>query len=341
VRDHGFHRVRVVDVVRETAEAGSLVLDVPDGFGYHAGQFVTVRVEAEGREHLRCYSMSSAPAVDDRFQVTVKRVPGGIVSNWLLDHLAVGDELEVTAPAGVFCLPPGDGDVIGFAAGSGITPVHSILKSALAAGRRVRLLYANRDRASTIFAAELDELVRAHVDRLEVHHHLDVESGFVDAAAVRAFIGDATAGDVFVCGPTPFMDVVEAALLDAGVPAERIHIERFTPAAPLDPADAGAAAPTGGAGPPTTITIELDGRTATTEHRPGTTVLQAARQAGLAPPFSCEAGSCATCMAKLEEGTCSMFVNNALTDDEVAEGWILTCQSVPTSPAVHVVYEGA
>jgi ferredoxin len=129
------------------------------------------------------------------------------------------------------------------------------------------------------------------------------------------------------------MDVVEAALLDAGVPAERIHIERFTPVGPAAPpaVDAG----------PSQVTIEIRGKTATADHHPGSTLLQMARQLELGPPYSCESGNCATCMALLAEGECTMFVNNALTDDEVAEGWVLTCQAVPVSPSVHVVYEGA
>jgi ferredoxin-NADP reductase len=275
------------------------------------------------------------------------------MSNWMVDTLGPGDEVEVTAPAGVFCLGPAggdgesEGDVVAFCAGSGITPVFSLLKAALAGtSRRVRLLYANRDRDTVIFGAGLDALAARHPDRLEVVHRFDVEDGFVDAAAVKEFLGDDSSGagapqaddeaadaDHYLCGPTPFMDIVEEALLGGGVAPERIHVERFTPGGPLvqaaPPDDLAAAA---------TVTIELDGRTGTTEHHPGTTVLQTARQMGMAPPFSCESGSCATCMARLVEGRVDMFVNNALTDDEVAEGWVLTCQSVPTTPTVHVVY---
>jgi 3-ketosteroid 9alpha-monooxygenase subunit B len=334
-RDHGFHRVRVARVVPETADATSFVLDAP--FPYEAGQFCTFRVVIDGEPHLRCYSMSSAPGVDDDLTVTVKRVVGGLVSNWLLDHVAEDDEVEVTFPAGVFCLQPGDRDVVALAAGSGITPVHSLLKTALATtDRRVRLLYANRDAASTIFAAELAALAAEHGDRLEVVHHLDVEDGFVDDASLGRFLGNAGDVDVYVCGPTPFMDLVESALLASGVGAERINIERFSPATPVEVPDE---EPEGST--VTRVTIELDGKTSSTDHHPGTTILQTARQMGMAPPFSCESGSCATCMARLEDGECTMYVNNALTDDEVAEGWILTCQSVPTSATVKVVYEGA
>jgi 3-ketosteroid 9alpha-monooxygenase subunit B len=335
-RDHAFHRLRIARVVDETADAKSFVLDVPPeleaAFAYRAGQFVTHRLSIDGQAHLRCYSMSSSPDVGDQFQVSVKRVPGGVVSNWMIDELEAGDVIETTCPAGVFCLPPGDGDVVAFAGGSGITPVFSIVKTALATStRRVHLLYANRDRDSVIFAGELDRLVERYPDRLAVTHRLDVEDGFADAEAVRPFAGIAADAEYFVCGPAPFMDIVEGALLDGDVDERRIHIERFIPAEP---------APTEvDEGTTCRVTIELGGRTDSVEHHPGTTILQTARQMGMAAPFSCESGSCATCMARLVDGAVQMYVNNALTDDEVEEGWVLTCQSIPTTPSVHVVYE--
>jgi 3-ketosteroid 9alpha-monooxygenase subunit B len=339
--DHGFHPLRVRRVVRETAEASSFVLAPPEGreplYAYEAGQFLTFRVPIGDEVLYRCYSMSSAPAVDDELQVTVKRVPGGAVSNRMIDTLQPGDAVEASPPAGVFCLVPGEGDIVAFSAGSGITPVFSLIKAALATtGRRARLYYANRDRDAVIFAAELDALVEQYPDRLEVVHHLDVERGFVNPEAVAPFIGEAGDDEYFVCGPAPFMDIVEDVLVGRGVDGERIHIERFTPAeaeVPAEPDDPGTTA--------THVTIELGGRTDTVEHHQGTTVLQTARQMGMSPPYSCESGSCATCMARLVEGTVKMHVNDVLTDDEVAEGWVLTCQSVPTAPSVHVVYEGS
>ena len=352
VSGRGFHRVRVARVVHETEDARSFVLDVPDGlrsgFAYRAGQFCTFRVHVDGATHHRCYSMSSAPEVDAELTVTVKRVPGGAVSNWLIDRVGPGDELELTQPAGVFQLTDSDEPLVAFAAGSGITPIMSLLRAALATtSRQVRLLYANRDRASTIFFDELVRLERESSGRLSVQHHWDVDHGFVDAASVTGFLGDAAEGDLYVCGPTPFMDVVERSLLDAGADASRIHIERFTPSSDVlidsiapQPVDGGgpvadtATAPNG----TTTVTVEIEGRSGTTEHRPGTTILQTARQLGLEPPYSCEAGNCATCMAKVVEGSVEMHVNDALTDAEVEEGWVLTCQSMPTSSTVHVVY---
>lgn len=344
VRDHGFHPLRVARVVAETDDSASFVLDVPDdlagAFAYEAGQFCTFRCPVGDDVALRCYSMSSAPGVDDELAVTVKRVPGGLVSNWMIDQLGADDVVDVTLPAGVFCLSAagGSGDLVVFGGGSGVTPLFSLVKAALAGtDRRVRMLYANRDRDSVIFGAALAALAAEHPDRLDVRHHLDAESGYLDAASVLAFAEGVVDADFYICGPTPFMDLVEQALEGDGVDPGRIHIERFTPGDPVgESADASASASAASA--PTQVTIELDGRTETTSHHPGTTLLQTARQVGLPAPSSCEAGSCATCMAKLVDGEVTMYVNNALTDDEVAEGWVLTCQSVPTTPAVHVVY---
>ena len=336
--DHGYHSLRVAAVVPETADARSFVLEVPDelaeAFTYESGQFCTFRVWVDGEPFIRCYSMSSSPAVDDELRVTVKRTPEGVVSNWMHDHLAAGDVLEVARPAGFFRLGAGTGDVVALSAGSGITPVLSLLKTTLATTpRRASLLYANRDQDAVIFRAELDAMQADHDGRFTVRHHLDAEHGYLTASTVAAFAETAGDAEFYVCGPAPFMEVVEDTLLDTGVERGRIHIERFTPDVWVPEVGAGDDGPGS-----TVVTIELDGRTESTEYRPGTTILQTARQMGMAPPYSCEAGSCATCMARLLEGTASMHVNNALTDDEVAGGWVLTCQAVPTGPAVRVAY---
>ena len=337
--DHGFHALRIKDVVRETAEANSFVLDVPadmrEAFAYESGQFCNFRVWVDGQPFVRCYSMSSAPGVDPDLRVTVKRVPDGVVSNWMNDHLSPGDVVEVSRPAGFFRLVEcqGEGDIVAFSAGSGITPVLSLVKTAVATtSQRVRLLYANRDEDAIILRSEIDALA-AH-PRFTVSHHLDVEKGFVDRDAIGAFMAPAGGAEFYVCGPGPFMDVVEHTLLAGGVEEARIHIERFTPEEWLPEPE-----PAGVTDAPTRVTIQIGARTETTDYHPGTTILQTARQMGMSPPFSCESGSCATCMARLTEGTASMHVNNALTPEEVAEGWVLTCQALPTSPTVHVVYE--
>jgi 3-ketosteroid 9alpha-monooxygenase subunit B len=338
--NHGFHPIRVSRVIAETADAVSLVLDVPpelrETFSYRSGQFVTFRFTIDGRHQLRSYSMSSAPETDIDLQVTVKRVPGGVVSSWITKTLVAGDIVETTRPAGVFTLNPGQGDIVAVAGGSGITPVFALLKSALATtSRRVRLLYANRENGGVIFREQLDTLAERHRGRLDVVHHFDSEQGFVNSSQLLPYATLAPDTEFYLCGPGPFMDLVTMTLTEHGIDAGRIHIERFTPSAPTLPA----APITEGEPEAKRITITLAGNTQTALHREGTTVLQTARSMGMAPPFSCEAGDCATCMAKVVEGAADMFVNNALLEDEVTEGWILTCQAVPSTPTLRVVYE--
>jgi ferredoxin-NADP reductase len=321
-------------VIRETADAVSFVFDVPpdlfEVFSYRAGQFVTLKLCLEGEDHVRSYSMSSSPGIDDDLQVTVKRVPGGLVSNWLNDHVVAGSVLHVNPPGGAFTLESGDREIVAFAAGSGITPVFSILKRTLAeSDSEVRLLYANRDRESAIFVAQLDELASWHPDRFTLVHHFDVDRGFVGFATITSFLNCEEGADVFVCGPAPFMEIVEHALDANHVPSERVHIERFTPADDEPAGDAD----------DIEIVITLGRQTARVAHRANTTILHAARSAGLSAPSSCESGNCATCMARVTEGAAHMRNNEALSPDEVADGWILTCQALPITPVVEVVYE--
>jgi ferredoxin-NADP reductase len=351
LRDHGYHSLAIKDVVGETHDTNSFVLDVPDElrdlFAYRPGQFCTFRVRVDGDEQLRSYSMSSAPGLDDDLTVTVKRVAGGLVSNWFLDRLGRGDVVEVTRPAGVFCAKDGtETPVLGFCGGSGITPVMSITKHVLATTRRtVRLLYANRDRDSVIFSSALAALCEAHPGRLEVRHHLDSDGGFLSTDDVAAFVGagGAAEADCYICGPGPFMDLVEPVLSGLGVPSERIFIERFLveqqekDAAAVAPAVQAVAA--GDVVVPEEVTVILGGKKAVIKYQPGDTVLETARRGGLRPPFSCEAGNCATCMAFLRDGSVTMRANNALTPEEVEEGWILTCQSLPSGETVTVEYE--
>jgi ferredoxin-NADP reductase len=287
--------------------------------------------------------MSSAPETDTELHVTVKRVPGGPVSSWLTESLRPGDELEVSVPAGAFVIADVDHDVVAFAAGSGITPIIAMVKSTLhATDRTVRLLFANQDRRSAIFADALDELAGRFPGRLTVHHHRDDETGFVDEDKVASFVGTDCGGHFYLCGPSGFMDVVKAGLARAGAAADRIHLERFTPAAlpvdQIDDSDQAATTTSDDAAAPS-ITITLGSQTKTVKQRDKLTILESARWNGISAPSSCEMGHCATCMALVVEGEVSMAVNDVLTDEEVDEGWVLTCQSVPLSPVVRVVYE--
>jgi ferredoxin-NADP reductase len=347
LRDHGYHALRIKQIVRETHDASSFVLDVPPEleatFRYRPGQFCTFRVRVDGEEAFRSYSMSSAPETDADLAVTVKRVAGGLVSNWFLDTLSVGDPLEVTRPAGVFCPREADRPVIGLCGGSGITPVMSIAKHVLeTTTRAVRLLYANRDRGSVIFADALERLAAAHPGRIDVRLHHDEDGGFLTSVDVDAFVADSggTDADFYICGPGPFMDLAESTLQRLGVGADRVFIERFL--VEQQEKDAAAEAAGGiGMGPevPERVTVILNGKRTDVAYQPGDTLLETARRGGLRPPFSCEAGNCATCMAFLKSGSVTMRANNALTPEEVEEGWVLTCQSVPSGQTVVVEYE--
>jgi len=349
LREHGFHPLRVRSVVHETHDTVTIVMEVPtdlaDVFVYDAGQFCNVRAEIGGEEVLRCYSMSSAPATDTDLAITVKRVVGGLMSNWLHDHVREGDTLELMKPTGEFVAHATDAPIVGFCGGSGVTPVFSIAKQVLATtSRSMRVLYANRDRASVIFHDEWAHLVQQYGSRLTVQHHLDADSGLLAAADIERFIGEGTAADFYVCGPGPFMDVVEAGLAAAAVPAERISIERFVTGGPSTEPAPSQAAPTvpsaGDGGEPTEeMTIILKGKSHTTAYNAGDTVLDTARRMGLKPPYSCELGNCASCMALVTQGAATMRRNTALRPDEVAEGWVLTCQARPTGRVVVVEYE--
>jgi ferredoxin-NADP reductase len=335
-REPDYHPLTVGDVVDETADACSFVLEIPpslaDRFAYAAGQFCTFRATIGGEPIVRCYSMSSSPDTGDPFTVTVKRVPGGKMSNWMNDTLAPGDTIDVMPPAGLFVLRAAETPIVAFAGGSGITPVLSIIKSALATtAREVVLVYANRDPGGVIFAAALERLRAGSGGRLSVHHHLDSQAGFLDAAACAALVGDRAQADFYVCGPGPYMEVVYAGLEGRGVGPDRIFIERF------ELPDVASAA--GEASVTESIVVRINGRRHTLAYERGDTILEAARRAGLEPPFNCQAGNCATCMAFVREGEVVMRANNALGAEEVEEGWVLTCQAIPTSREVVVDYD--
>jgi 3-ketosteroid 9alpha-monooxygenase subunit B len=339
-----YHPLRIVRVIDETADARSYVLEVPeeaaDRFAYRAGQFLTFRVTVDGERLVRCYSLASSPDADREVKVTVKRIADGRVSNWMNDHLQAGDELETMRPAGVFVLQERATPLLLFGAGSGITPVISLLKSALVASDRpIQLVYANRDRDSIIFREELDALVARHPDRLRVIHRLDCDSGFIDRDSVRRYIGDALEADFYVCGPTAFMDTVEGTLDDLGIDRSRIFVERFVSLHDeVDEAAASHELREAGDAAPGTVGVSLDGQRAAVPYAAGQTLLEAARAAGLEPPFACEEGYCSCCMAKIVKGSVRMLANDALDADQVAEGWVLTCQSIPTSDDIEIEY---
>jgi len=254
------------------------------------------------------------------------------MSNWMNDALTPGDAIDVMPPAGLFVLRATETPIVAFAGGSGITPVLAIIKTALATtARQIALVYANRGPGSVIFADAIERLREGSSGRLAVHHHFDSVRGFLDAAACAALVGERAHADFYVCGPGPYMKVVEAGLEQRGVDPSRVFIERFE--VPGDTPSSRADSET------ESITIRLEGRKRRVRYERGDTLLESARRAGFSPPFACQAGNCGTCMAYLEAGKVTMRVNNALGADEVEQGWVLTCQSIPTSPQVVIDYD--
>ena len=344
--DHAPRRLVVKDVVRETADAHSIVFDGPP-LEYRPGQFLTLRIPSDREPTARCYSLSSSPHVDDVMKVTVKRTVAGYASNWVCDHVQPGTEIDVLPPAGKFSPKDLDADLLLFAGGSGITPVVSIVKSALASGSgRLVLVYANRDEASVIFAEELRSLAAAHPDRLTVVHWLESVSGLPTTPQLRELARPYAAYEAFVCGPGPYMACVQAALAELGLERRRIHVERFmslegNPWEGLDDAPAAVAAPPAAApeGRTARVHVQLDGETSEHEWPEGTKLLDLLLRQGLDAPYSCRQGNCSACSCKLLDGEVRMLHNAVLEQEDLDEGWVLACQSVPVSDVVKVSYD--
>ena len=327
-------QVRVAAVVWETGDACSLVLDA--GFDYRPGQFVTVRIPSDLCGSVaRCYSLCSSPLAGERPAITVKRTDGGYASNWIFDHVGAGTVLDVLPPAGTFCPGSLEGDFLLFAAGSGITPVMSILKSALAAGRgRVVLVYANRDEGSVIFGSLLRRLAFDSGGRLVVVHWLDSLLGAPSAAALAALARPYVSFDAFICGPDPYLAVVREALGRLGVPGTRVHVERFLSLAE-NPFEV-VAVPDGGLA--ATLSVTLDGATTLLPWPAGTRMLDVLIEAGLDAPYSCRQGICGACACQLTGGEVEMAHNEVLEPADLADGYILACQAVSLTPSVSITY---
>ncbi|GAC1442504.1 MAG: phenylacetate-CoA oxygenase/reductase subunit PaaK [Mycobacteriales bacterium] len=344
-----FHRLRVADLRRETDECLSMALDVPaqltEEFGFLPGQYLTFRAVLDGVEVRRSYSLCTAPG-DGELRVAIKQVPGGVFSSYIAGQVRPGDVLDVLPPEGRFTPAPGPEPhrhVLGVAAGSGITPVIGIVRHVLATEptARVTVVYGNRTAASVVFREELADLKDRYLNRLRVLHVLSREgtdvplfTGRIDGAKVRLLLQTvldaADVDEVFVCGPQQMSVAVRAALLEGGVDAHRVHVELFgTPTPPPAPA----ADPAAG---DVRAKVVLHGLTREIDIRPGETVLEAGRRAGLELPWSCAAGVCATCRAKVD-GEVDMAVNHSLEPWELTAGYRLTCQSRPRSPAADLV----
>jgi 3-ketosteroid 9alpha-monooxygenase subunit B len=328
-----FHELRVAEVIAETPDAQSLVLSVPPAlagdFAYHPGQYLTVRLRNGTGYFARCYSLSSSPHTDQHLKITVKRVPDGKASNWICDHVRPGATLDLSPPAGSFTPGSLDDDLLLLAGGSGITPVMGIIKSVLAEGTgRLSLLYANRDVTTVIFAAELAALVSRYGDRLTVIHWLDSERGAPSADSLAALLTAYPGREAFVCGPEPFVVLAQKALQEAGVPADRVRVERFdTEVVPVAPDT-----------PDATAEVTLDGRTHRLPWPAGTRLLDVIIGAGLNPPFSCRQGNCGACAVRVTSGEVELVHNEILEEEDFADGYTLACQALPRSATVSVTY---
>jgi 3-ketosteroid 9alpha-monooxygenase subunit B len=349
-----YHRLTVVDVIKETADAHSILFDVPQSlsqqFKYQPGQFITLKLPYEGSTIQRCYSMSSTPELDSRMRVTVKRVDSGRGSNWICNNIKAGSELEVMQPAGLFTVKDLTEDHLLCAGGSGITPVLSILRHVLTNGSgKVRLIYANRDESSVIFKQTIRTLAVDYAYRFEVIHLLDSLQGIPSTSLLASLANGMQQGRAFICGPGPFMDAMATALEQAKMPQERIHIERFVSlASPKEPASLNNATADDGSGAglatddsddiTANVLLEIDGEHHTFACEPGQTVLDAAEAIGIELPFSCREGMCASCMCEVLEGDVRLIANDVLDERDLANKLILTCQAVPRTAEVKLKY---
>ena len=362
-----FHTLTVESVNRETADAVTVAFIVPESkkevFTYKQGQYLTLRFELYGEEVRRAYSMCSSP-IENRLAVTVKQVNGGLVSTHINKNLKAGDTVEVMKPEGRFFTeinPDQKKDYYLIGAGSGITPLRSIMLTILEKEpmSRVVLLYGNRDEDHIIFKSELDSLSQKYQDQLIVQHTLSQPkrtkskglgglfskgkiswegmTGRIRALNISSLLSEypQRTSDVefFICGPGNLIDTAEKALNDSGIPSDKVHSERFTTGRPKT-SETSVNGKDGAI-----VKVHLDGQDIEVEVPANKTILDILLAKKYDPPYSCTSGACSSCMAKVNQGSVRMETCFALDDDEVAEGYILTCQSHPTSSEVEITFD--
>lgn len=365
-----FHALKINKITPETPDTVTLEFEIPeqlrDTFTYKQGQHVTVRSQLDGHEVRRSYSMSSSP-LEPRFAVTVKKVQGGQMSTFLHDRVQVGDTLDVAPPDGRFFVPL-DPDkrrtYYVFGSGSGITPLMSILKTTLEHEpmSTVFLLYGSRNEESIIFRDELERLSERYAGQLFVEHILSRprkeaagsflgifkkyssnwagKTGRIDGRAATAYLDENMAHgpeddcQYFICGPGNMADTVKAALLGRGIGSKQIHTEHFVNSTHT-PGEFSAAPGDGGA----RLIVHLNGKRIETTVPSGATILDVMVRENYDAPYSCTAGACSTCMAKVLNGKIKMDACYALDDDEIKAGYCLTCQSHPDADLVEISYD--
>jgi ring-1,2-phenylacetyl-CoA epoxidase subunit PaaE len=354
-----FHRLTVHDLRRESADAVSLTFAIPaelaGDYAFAPGQYLTLRTTMDGEEVRRSYSICSGPD-DGELRIAVKKVDGGAFSSWAASELRDGDQLDVMTPTGRFGVAhaPDEARVhVGFAAGSGITPILSIVKGVLARERNSRffLFYGNRSTGGMLFREALEELkdrFMQRLSRLSVFHVISGEEqdipilhGRLDGEKVRvllrALVPASSVDHVFICGPTGMSEDIEATCRELGIAADRIHVERFVSGLGCKPrpkAVVAASAP-----PRAMASLIIDGKRREVPVAEDESILDAALRAGMDLPFACKGGMCSTCRAKLVEGDVHMEVNYSLEPWELKAGFVLTCQARPVSERVVIDYD--
>lgn len=356
--EHIFHQIRVAKKVQETADATSFYFEIPtdlkDLYQYTAGQYLTFRVYINGEEVRRSYSLCTYSETDPLPGVTVKRVDGGVMSNYMPDHVKEGDMIDVMPPFGKFTVVPDanrETHYVMIAGGSGITPMMGIAKAVLThePKSKMTLIYANRNPESVIFKTVLADMEKNSDGRFKVIHNYDSApmtwfglKGFLTEDKVQNILHSKIGGPFqnygyYICGPSPMMDIVKKGLAKAGVEASHIHNEYFgAPISEKSPEAAAADIPFDGKAE---VTVHVYGKSSTFTVDKDTTILKAAMKNGVDPPYSCTVGVCTTCRAKVHKGQVHMMEREGLTDDEIEEGYVLTCQSLPRSSEIELTYE--
>lgn len=338
-----FYALKIAAVQRETAKAVSIAFDIPEHqrehFEFHAGQYVTVEIEIDGTAVRRSYSICAA--TDEPLQIGIKEIPGGLFSSYANRNLKAGDVLQVAAPEGRFVFTPTTKGktYAAFAAGSGITPVFSILKTALASHpeNMFYLTYGNTSPEETLFYKALKDLEKEYPGRLFITwvfsraNQENAYFGRIDKALVNRHLkqAESAAEAYYLCGPEAMIQNVQDALVEKGITAGHIHQELFFSAA-------AAAVEVGTAN---TLTLICDHVTHTLDNTSGKTILEAALAAKIDVPYSCQGGVCSSCIARVEQGTAKMETNQILTESEIEEGLVLTCQAVATSDSIMVNFD--
>jgi ring-1,2-phenylacetyl-CoA epoxidase subunit PaaE len=351
-----FHRLAVSDLRREASDAVSMTFAIPGelagDYAFTPGQYLTLRTMLDGEEVRRSYSICSGPD-DGEIRIAVKKVDGGAFSSWAAEDLKCGDELDVMTPTGRFGLvPPADRARVhvGFAAGSGITPILSIVKGVLARepGSRFFLFYGNRTTDSILFLEALEELKDRFIDRLSIFYVLSGEEqdipilyGRLDGDKVRvllrALVPAGSVDHAYICGPLGMSEDIEATCRELGIGQDRIHVERFVSefgGKPRPKKTVEADAP-----PRAIASLIIDGKRRDVPVAEDEAILDAALRAGVDLPFACKGGMCSTCRAKLVEGEAPMDINYSLEPWELKAGFILTCQAKPSSQRIVVDYD--